>query len=194
MSMHLRTFSRLAVAIALATTPALAQDGRWKFSVGAAYVGGLTDITDYYEREHNVSASTVIPVGVMFTPYYEMKNGLRLGGDLGPITAVMGDVDFWDIPIGVSAGYAFLPSQDVSPYVRAGVRHHIASGTDVDGSTPGVLLAAGVDFSMIRRVRWGFEAAVDSASVDFVRTDALGFRHIETIKPHKFLVGVHVTF
>jgi len=191
--------ARTACALSLAVLPAFAQEGSMHYSLGVTYVGGLQDVVDFYNTEHNGSTSTLIPVGVRFSPYYEFKNGLRLNLDLGPLAMVAGDVNFTDVPLGATIGYAFAPSSDDTAYIRVGVRQHMASGSDVDGSSAGLFAALGTDFSRDRRVHWGFEVAVDTATVDFRGYNPAGGNDplngtLHSIKPGKFLASVQVTF
>jgi hypothetical protein len=185
--LNLRTHLGLATALVLAAGPAFAGEG-WHFGIGLSHASGFADVKDYYEREYHATSITVSPVGAVFMPSYEWNNGLRVGGDLGPILAVMGDVSFVDVPVGLSVGYAFRPAQEVSPYVRGGIRYQIASGDQVNGSSPGAFAAAGIDFAQRKRFHWGLEAAVDTSTVTFKGT------RTEEIKPNRFLVNVHFTF
>jgi hypothetical protein len=94
----------------------------------------------------------------------------------------------------VSLGYVFMPAADASPYLRAGFRYHAAFGDFVENSNPGFFGAIGVDFSLQRRVRFGFEAGVDTSTIDLKSEDVPLFPLARTIKPNRFLANFHIAF
>ncbi|MGH8176620.1 MAG: hypothetical protein ACREV5_10205, partial [Steroidobacter sp.] len=59
-------------------------------------------------------------------------------------------------------GYNFMRTADISPYVRAGLVHHFASGDYYSSSDPGIFAAAGLDFE-----RFSLEVSVDTSEVEF---------------------------
>ena len=93
---------------------------------------------------------------------YDWASGIRGDVTLGPVFFIGGDVDHFEMPLAVTVGYNFWRTADISPYVRAGVVYHFASGDFYSSSTPGVLAAAGLDFE-----RFSLEVAVDTSEVEF---------------------------
>jgi hypothetical protein len=193
----------IALALGVVALPASAADGRWNFSLGLAYVSGFSDVKDFYVREYSAEASSFVPVGLMFTPYYETKSGWRFCLDVGPVAAALGSVSFVDVPVGLSAGYRFRGGSRTWPYVRAGMRYHFAGGDNIDGSTPGVFAGLGLDFGRESGTRWGIELAVDTSDVKFQSTDwvydpntghGTYVTTVERIKPGKLLLNAHVVF
>ena len=198
---NLSSIGRFAFALSLATVPLLASDGNWNFGVGLTYASGLKDVKDFYAGAYSASTVTLSPVGAAFMSFYEWKNGFRFFEDVGPVMVAMGDVRFVDVPVGLSAGYVLLPSQDTSPYVRAGIRDHIASGDRVESSTPGAFAALGVDFARRSGMPWGIEAAIDTSLVKFKSSTQVWNPATDQeedvftkIKPNKLLLNVHLIF
>jgi hypothetical protein len=197
----LNTASRIALALSLATAPALAGDGHWNYGVGLTYASGLKDVKDFYEKEYNAYSVTISPVGLVFMPSYEWKNGFMICADLGPTMLAMGDISYTDVPVGLGAGFVFMPTQNISPYIRAGIRHHIANGDNVEESKTGAFAALGLEFSRKSSIHWGFEAAIDTSVVKFKSSDQIynpvsgTYGDVFTdIKPNKFMLNVHVAF
>jgi len=195
----------MAAVLCLSGASARAEEG-WKFSVGPSYVGGLQDVRSFYidamEREgYTTTDSANIPIGVGFTAYYAWKHGSRFCLDCGPMSMVTASGDtsknYFDLPVGVSYGYAFLPAADSTPYVRVGVRTHLASGSYVDHATPGLFAAIGVDFNRHRRVSMGLEVGVDTSTVTLQQSAYYNGNPInvtQDVKPGSILVNFHVNF
>lgn len=135
-------------------------------------------------------------------PYYQFAHGSMLGFEFGPITMVMGDVEYWDIPIGVAYGFAILPKFKVSPYVRVGGKYHLVGGDYVESSTPGLFGAVGMEFRRKNRLGVGFEFAYDTSEVTFSRDTVSVSRaddgswrtrwseEEETVKPGGFMASI----
>ena len=160
--------------------------GDFRFQVGLSYVSGFGDIVDYYKDRLNADGSGV-PIGLSLAPYYEFAHGSRLGVDLGPAAILMvnSDVKYWDIPLALTYGFTFIPKSSVSPYVRGGVKYHIANGDDVDSSKPGIFGAAGVEFLRKSPVGVGLEVGYDGSEVEI---DG------ETFKAGELLVSLRAIF
>lgn len=80
-----------------------AQADEWRSPVGVTYVSGIGDIVDQYEDNLHADGFTTesadgVPVGISFQPYYEFDSGLGMGIGIGPVMAIFGDVDFFNIP------------------------------------------------------------------------------------------------
>ena len=140
-----------------------------EWRLGLSYASGVSDVADLYEdnlrldgREANVDLK--FPVGVAASFVYDWTTEWRTDVGVGPIFAIGGDVRHLEIPLSATIGYQFLPYSRYSPYVRAGVIHHFASGDQYDSSTPGLFLAAGVDFT-----HFTLELATDQSKVKFDR-------------------------
>ncbi|HKS57872.1 MAG TPA: hypothetical protein VJS12_21420 [Steroidobacteraceae bacterium] len=140
-----------------------------EWRLGVSYASGVSDVADLYEdnlrldgREANVDLK--FPVGVAASFVYDWTTEWRTDVGVGPIFAIGGDVRHLEIPLSATIGYQFLPYSRYSPYVRGGVIHHFASGDQYDSSTPGLYLAAGVDFT-----HFTLELATDQSKVKFDR-------------------------
>lgn len=184
----------LFIGILFFSSPAKAAD--WRFPVGLTYVSGFGDVVDIYEDNlvaegYRVYDTGNIPVGLSFQPYVQFDSGLGVGVGIGPISAIIGDASFVDFPLGLDVRYAFVPSANVSPYARAGVRYHFASGDYVKGSTPGFLGGIGVEFARKKPVGFGFEISYDSAEIEIerVRTNST-----ENIRPYGLTVSIFAVF
>jgi len=175
----------LAIMVLVWTGNAHAFDWRaveWR--VGVAYATGLNDVTDLHEDNLRASGLEAdvdlkVPLGLAGGVTYDWPSGLRFDVTLGPTFFIGGDVSHSELPLGASVGYNFAREADISPFVRAGLIHHIASGDYETGSSPGLLVAAGVDFQ-----RLTIEVALDNSEVDFeaASCDATGANCTPTVR------------
>jgi hypothetical protein len=157
----------VAATVLLFAFAGSAQAVEWR--LGLSYASGVSDVADLYEdnlrldgREANVDLK--FPVGVAASFVYDWTTEWRTDIGVGPIFAIGGDVRHLEIPLSATIGYQFLPYSRYSPFVRGGVIHHFASGDQYDSSTPGLYLAAGVDFT-----HFTLELATDQSKVKFDR-------------------------
>ena len=149
--------------------------GDWRFPVGLTFVSGMRDMADFVEDEMDADTDLYVPLGLSFAPYYEFAHGSRIGFDLGPGTIITiddrygddADVPYWGVPVALTYGFTFIPRASVSPYARIGFKYHVAGGDWLDKSTPGVFVAAGVEFLRKKAVGVGFEIGYDGAEVAF---------------------------
>jgi hypothetical protein len=200
MSKKLCLLSSVCLLVFSSATSALA--GGMRFPLGLAYISGFNDILDRYKNnltaEGYITQSTSgLPVGLQFQPYYQFDFGLGIGASLGPVMMIFGDRSFFDFPVGIDARYFILPGMDISPYVRAGVRYHFASGDYVKSSSVGAFGGVGVEFFRTKRVGMGLEFLVDSSSIEFDKKTKSGGRIVtdkEKINPMQYSVGLFVIF
>jgi opacity protein-like surface antigen len=158
----------LAAVLTLGASSAHAWDWRavdWR--LGLAYASGLSDVTDLHEANLraeglNANVDLKFPLGLTAGVAYDWPSGMRADVTLGPTFFIGGEVSHFELPVGASIGYNFAPGAEVSPYVRVGVIHHIASGDYESSSSPGLLAAAGVDFRKLT-----LEVAFDNSEVEF---------------------------
>lgn len=184
-------FALLALSL-----PGSAMAGGMRYPVGLSYVSGFSDLADQYKD--NLEAEgyfvwdvTEWPVGISFKPYYQWDNGLRLGVDVGPIMAIYGDIDHFQVPLNVNVGYTLNPSDPVSFYVRGGPSYHFASGDYVDGSNLGVMGGVGVELFKGARTALAIEATYDTAEVDIEDVAGGGTKGIRAAE---FSVGLFIVF
>jgi hypothetical protein len=157
----------VAAAALLLVFVAPAQAKEWR--LGLAYASGVKDVPDLYEdnlrlagREADVDLQ--FPVGLAASFVYDWTTEWRTDVGIGPVFAIGGDVKHLEVPLSATIGYQFLPYSRYSPYVRGGFIHHFASGDQYDSSSPGLLLAVGVDFT-----HFTLELATDQSEVEFDR-------------------------
>ena len=186
---------------------ASAQGLDWHFPVGVSYltqfrgeVGNLHEsnqLAEGLERDPNFW-----PFGLSFQPYVEFDHGIGVGGCLGPPAFInVFDHDersFSDIPIGLDLRYTPFYEGDFSPYVRAGMRYHLASGDYVDRSTPGAFTAVGLEIGRKGKVGLGLEASYDCSEIDIEEHKMPGpggtleSPTIKKTKPHELNVTIFV--
>lgn len=157
----------VAAAALLLVFVAPAHAKEWR--LGLSYASGVKDVPDLYEdnlrlagREADVDLQ--FPVGLAASFVYDWTTEWRTDVGVGPVFAIGGDVKHLEVPLSATIGYNFLPYSRYSPYVRGGFIHHFASGDQYDSSTPGLLLAVGVDFTYFT-----LELATDQSEVEFDR-------------------------
>ncbi|MFC1603618.1 outer membrane beta-barrel protein [Planctomycetota bacterium] len=188
----------LAVLTMFMTGSAMAGGMRWP--IGISYVNGFTDLADQYEDNlqadgYSTLSADPFPVGISFQPYYQWDDGLRIGVGVGPIMIITGDVDHFQLPFSVTAGYTFMPDGPVSPYVKAGPSYHFASGDDYEGSNLGFVAGVGIEFLKSKKFAMGLEAVYDSAEVDIDdRTTRRDTTDTVGIKAAEFVVSLLFRF
>lgn len=168
--------------------------GDWRFPVGLTFVSGMRDMVDYVEDEMGADADLYVPIGLSFAPYYEFAHGSRIGFDLGPGTIIMieeqygddADTPYWGVPVALTYGFTFIPRASLSPHARIGLKYHIAGGDWLDKSSPGVFVAAGVEFLRKNAVGVGFEIGYDGSKVEF--------ENGEEFTPGEVLVSLRAIF
>ena len=186
----------LFVVLAVLLLAPGAASAEWKFAAGGTYLSGFTDLADRLEENLEdrgfVVDTLVIPIGASFQGYTEWDSGFGLGFSLGPAMAAFGDIDFFNIPVGLDARYSFGPDGN-RPYVRLGGRYHIANGDDIESGGAGPFAAVGYEWwKPGAETGWGLELAYDGAEVEVVSTRSVsGF---EDIKSAEVMLSVFVLF
>lgn len=157
---------RIAIAaMLLMALPGGAQAMEWR--LGMSYATGLSDVADLYEENlrlagFDANVDLKFPVGVAASFVYDWTSEIRTDIGIGPMFLIGGDIEHSEVPLTATAGYSFAPFSRVSPYIRAGVAHHFASGDQYRSSSPGLFAAIGVDFTHV-----AIEIATDQSKVEF---------------------------
>lgn len=143
------------------------QAGDWGFELGVSYVTGIDDVADHYEQNlarsgFDAEVDVRVPIGLNAKAFYLWDSDVRADLGLGPMFFISGDVKHFELPVSATVGYSFLAGTGFSPYVRAGLVYHYVDGDQYAGTSPGVLVAAGVDLT-----RFTFEIATDRSEVEF---------------------------
>lgn len=139
----------------------------WRFGVGVSYVTGIQDVADHYEDNlrragFDADVNLRLPVGFGAMATYLWKSDVRADFGLGPMFSISGDVHHFELPVSATVGYSFMSSSSVSPFVRAGLVYHYVDGDQYSGTSPGLIVAAGVDFT-----HFTVEVATDQSEVEF---------------------------
>ena len=173
-----------------------ARSADWRFPVGLSYISGIHKVVDLYEENYQAEGYATdvdkgLSVGVSFSPYVQFDSGWAVGGLLGPVEFISGDADFFDLPVGLDVRSFLFPKAAVSPYLRAGVKYHLASGDFVNKSIPGLFGGVGLEFMRTSRVGIACEFLYDSSEVEFDEVATGGTRKI---KPAEYMVSLQVVF
>lgn len=182
----MKRISLVAVFVALFMMkigPAQAED--WRLPVGLAYISGFGEITDHYEdnlraRGFQTEGTDGIPFGISFQPYYETRTGMGFGIGLGPVMAIGGDVDFFNLPVNLNVRYTILPESSTAFYIKGGISTNMASGDFVEDAQIGFLGAIGIEFLRTKAVGVGIELGYDSSTIELI--DRTTYRFAETTK------------
>ena len=172
--------------------------GDWRFELGVAYASGIGDVADHYEENLRLAGFEAdvdvrVPIGLGGKATYLWSSNLRADLGLGPMFFISGDVNHFELPVSATLGFSFLTHRPVSPYVRAGAVYHYVDGDQYSSSSPGLLVAAGLDFS-----RLTLEIATDRSEVEL---DALACTApmscqltARKLNSYDFLVGIYYRF
>ena len=166
----MKTFVAAALAL-LAFPVANARADEWSVGPGIAYVSNINQVIDIYKSNVRAQGRTVdvdkaIPVGISFDADYLMNTGLRIGVGLGPYFRLSGDVKHFELPINGTIGYSFLPEEQATPYVKAGIVDHVASGDFFESATPGLFVAGGLDFARRSKISGAVELSFDASKIE----------------------------
>ena len=201
----------LCVAVLMGGVSAKAEEvaevkkGEARFAIGLTYVSGMIDVGDYIEdmyESNGIEADVlVIPVGLTFVGGYRFAFGMEIMGDFGPVSLIMVDDTFADdlfmnidVPVGLTAGYAFFADKSVSPYVRGGFRYHFSGGDFTESSSPGLYVAGGVNFFSNKAVQLQLEVAYDASKVTYQAPDFYGGGYEKEIEPGGLMISVRAAF
>ncbi len=143
------------------------EQGASRFPIRLSFVSSFVDIADWHDDNTFADVDLIVPVGLSFAPYYEFPFGLAIWGGVGPIMVMLGDIDYYNVPLSLGVGYSFIPNGSVSPYARLGLHVPIASGDYVATSSPGPIAAVGVEFMRKRAIGMQAEIGYIGSSVTF---------------------------
>jgi hypothetical protein len=199
----------LVVLFSMSTVSQTACAGNWRFPVGIVYSTGPQDVADLYDENRKNEGKTtdsgsIIPIGLNFSPYYRLDNGLGFGLGFGPDFGRLdedenGDMDisYLNFPVHVDMRWAYLPKGGgFSPYIRLGMRKNIAQGDDVVEGKVGPF--GGIGFEYLRPkgvVDFGLEIIVDKSEVEFEVVDEFGNKSsTTTLETQKTLITFYLIF
>lgn len=173
--------------------------GGWHIPLGVTYLSDVDKITDQLKENKKAEGYLVdtvegFPVGLSIQPYYEFDSGIGIGIGLGPLILTFGDVTFTDIPVNLCLRYAILPKSNITPYVRAGIATHLASGDYVETTQAGFIGAAGVEFMRNRAVQLGIELGVDTSKIEFEDLTSSTPGDTIEIEPMAFMISIFAVF
>jgi hypothetical protein len=176
-----------------------AQAGDIKFPVGPTIIIGFNKVAQLYEDNSGGEMSFLIPIGASFHPYYQFDFGLRIGMGIGPLAVILGDVNFYNVPVNMHVGYSFIPKANMSPYIKTGIMINLGGGDYVTGRTLGLYAALGMELMRRRMIGFGFEVAYSSAAVEFEESIwdwdlGVGTTGSKLIKPNEVMISFFVIF
>ena len=186
----------LAMASLLLSASAV-EAGEWNVGLGPSYVSGIEDVLDLYEFNmerdgySEVDVDMLLPVGIAFSADYQWASGVRVDLGLGPVFFIAGDADHFEMPISSTVGYTFFPNSTVSPYIRAGLVHHLVSGDYDINSDPGLLAAAGIEFARDSVVKFTLEVATDQSEVEFETFACRSFNSFRICNPDTVVMNTY---
>ncbi len=181
-----------------------ARSADWRFPLGLSYISGFGDISDIHEDNLKAEyggvtkSSDPMPVALTFHPYIQFDNGCGAGVGIGPMMLIIGDTDFFNLPIKLDFRYTIIPRANISPYVRVGGSYHLASGDYVEGSSPGVFGCVGVEFLRKKVVSIGLEISYDTAEIELEKMYGYSWSAspstIEKIEPCGLMISIFAVF
>lgn len=147
--------------------PTITYGGEWNNQFGLSYSSSFSDVEDLYkdnlERSgYRVEDVSGLPVGASYSGHYQFNNGFFVGGGLGPIFLILGDVSHSEIAVNGKIGWTFFSGSTVSPFISAGISKHIVTGDYVEGDSAGPLVEAGIKIN-----QFGVKVTHDGSEVVF---------------------------
>jgi hypothetical protein len=102
--------------------------GEARFAVGLSYIDGILDVSDFISDSFEDAGydvdSLTIPVGLSLAGGYQFGFGGEIMVEVGPFSMMYidvingpysGDYFNWELPVGITAGYALFSDKSVSP-------------------------------------------------------------------------------
>jgi len=175
----------------------------WHYKVGLAYQTGISDIGELWEKNkyeiygHNNFDKIEFPFGIFIEPYYKINNIFNLGVGIGPSSFVLGDMEYWDIPISLIIEYKMLPmTKTIFPFFKTGLKYHIVDGDYVEGSEIGLLLGCGFEVHLKKQIL-GLEMSYDTSEIEYTKSRCVCCYEtgtIEKIKASELIISVFARF
>ena len=189
----------LALALVLASAPALAQRG-WSFSPHVYGTGIVVDDIDDAEAEEGGGIGLRVGLGVSKTVTLYLSTGAARVESDGELERVVGDIPVADLgPLDddytlvegeLGAQFNLLPSGQINPFLRTGLRGTSAildvEGRDDDDDPRltggGLTLGVGAEVRLSRKL--GLELALEGTGGRFeeLQTEDADFRTFEDIE------------
>jgi hypothetical protein len=161
----------LFLIIVIIATPEYvnANTDKWNFALGYSFLSNVDELKDTYKHlsvTHGDGSHVYnLSVGIIFNPYRQYSNGIRIGPGVGPLILLLGDAHHVEVPVNMTIGYSFFSDANYSPYLKTGISYHIASGDYLADSTPGFYGGLGIEIFNQKRIHLGIEAAYDAAVI-----------------------------
>jgi len=168
-------------------------------AIGLSYPSGFQDVVDFYDDVPWLEVDRLSPVGLFYRLLVNYDSGMRTDVGVGPLTYVIGDVAYHDIPLTLTIGYNFNSKGSFNPYVRGGLSYHFIDGDYVKDTKPvGPFGALGVEFMKNKPWQFFVEVAYDGAEatmkVDEYRYGFGTYRKTEDINPMGVMVSAGFMF
>jgi len=173
-----------------------ADDDAMRYALGYSYLKNVAEVKDAYKHllkdagdDHDIYN---ISISICFQPYYQFQNGYRAGAGIGPLIILAGDAYHVQVPLNLTLGYSFFSNSQISPYIRAGISYHMASGEYYASSSPGYIGGIGIEFLNTKPLHFGFEIAYDASEIKLDR--AKGQAKHEKIKTGEVIFFIYADF
>jgi len=162
-------------------------------ALGLTYSSGFGDVVDWHDNNLLVEDVIDIPIGLSYRYINNFDSGLRMDVGVGPMSLIVGDIEYYDIPLQLTLGYNFFKGGGFSPYVRGGVVYHINSGDYVKTSADfGFLGALGAEMGK-SRIKFFAEVAVDTAEATFSTAEGNPLFVLNSSEEDIAVLDVHFT-
>ncbi|MCU7922893.1 MAG: hypothetical protein KZQ88_09350 [Candidatus Thiodiazotropha sp. (ex Dulcina madagascariensis)] len=165
-----RLIPALAITIALTAYSGALLSASSAHHIGFSYVSGARNVWDWHEDNLFLDDElSGVPIGLFYRFTGLFDSGFRLDAGVGPLVLIIGDVEYYDVPIQFSIGYGFFSSSSFRPYARVGASFHINDGDYlVDETNAGVIGAIGFELGEPNdSVNFFMEASYDNTEVTF---------------------------
>ncbi|MBF0198300.1 MAG: hypothetical protein HQL32_11340 [Planctomycetes bacterium] len=150
---------------------------KWRIPLGLTHASYFSEINDATQRKLEeetygyVESTESLPIALFCAPYVEhMPTGLGFGAEIGPLSMVLGDGSYTNLPLGLNARYYPLRG-NTSPYLKLGLRKNMVSGDVIEGDSIGFCGAVGVEFNRQGAVGYGLEVGIDKSEIEITHGD-----------------------
>lgn len=189
------TLVALAMSTAVPAARAAEAADAMTFHLGLTAVSNFNALrTAIEDNNPNLTLENLgLGIGLSFSAFKPVGNGLSVGGAVGPIIAAVGDASFVIVPLSLGIGYRFGEATAAAAYVRMGAEKAFVNGDFVANASAGGMAAIGYESApnSVGGMGWGLELGYHGSQVAVAATP---FRAERKVKPYEYSLTAFLKF